>query len=93
MQVSFSETYNIVTADAVNNNVPVVISEEIDFVLPIFKAECTDVNNIVRKLNLAYKTRNLGFTKLNKLLLIQSNNKAKRLWFKALGVKEKYIIV
>ena len=91
MQVSFSETYNIVTADAINNKIPVVTSEEIDFVLPQVQAECTDIDDIVQKLKFAYKTRNLGSTGLNKIFLKQSNNKAERLWLEALGYRDKIV--
>ena len=50
MQVSFNETYNIVSADAVNNLVPVVVSDEIKWVLGLFKTSTVDSKKIVKKL-------------------------------------------
>ena len=35
MQISFSETFNIVTADCISQEVPVVVSKEIDFVFAL----------------------------------------------------------
>jgi glycosyltransferase involved in cell wall biosynthesis len=46
LQVSFSETFNIVAADAVNQNVPVVASSEISWLYPIF-ADPTSTSSIV----------------------------------------------
>lgn len=57
MQVSFSETYNLVTADAVSQNVPVVVSSEIYWISKIFQAKTTDVNDIVRKLDRAIRCK------------------------------------
>jgi hypothetical protein len=37
LQVSLTETYNIVAADSVNSNVPIVTSKEISFINPIGK--------------------------------------------------------
>jgi hypothetical protein len=48
MQVAFSETFNIVTADAVTSGVPVVVSPEIAWVADEFKAQPTDTEDIVR---------------------------------------------
>jgi hypothetical protein len=47
MQVSFTETFNIVTADAVSRYVPVVVSEEISWVSPACYADTTDVKSMV----------------------------------------------
>jgi hypothetical protein len=47
MQVAFSETFNIVTADAVMSDVPVVVSPEIDWVDPMFQVDPTSSPSIV----------------------------------------------
>jgi hypothetical protein len=47
MQVSFSETFNIVAADAIYVGRPAVVSDEIDWAYPIY-ADCTDVDDIVK---------------------------------------------
>lgn len=47
LQVSFSETFNIVTADFVSESVPVVVSDEIDWVPRLFRAKATNLDSIV----------------------------------------------
>ncbi len=54
MQCSFSETFNIVTADAVMNDVPVVTSPEIKWVDPRYYAEPTDSRSIANALHEAH---------------------------------------
>ena len=49
LQVSFSETFNIVTADALSAGIPVVVSNEISWVNSP-KANPTSVNDIVEKM-------------------------------------------
>ena len=75
MQVSFSETYNIVAADFVNCDVPIVVSDEINFIDENCKANTTSVKDIVEKLHFIYSKK-----KLNKLIernkeLLEGNNK------------------
>lgn len=50
MQVSFSETFNIVTADSVSQGVPVVVSKEIEWVSKFFVADPTDTSEIEARL-------------------------------------------
>ncbi len=50
MQVSFSETFNIVTADSVAVGVPVVVSDEIGWVSRSFRASPVNSNDIEVKL-------------------------------------------
>ena len=68
MQVSFTESFNIVTADAVGQNVPVVVSNDVDWVPSAFRASPTDTNDIVSKLVLAYKLPHLNILMCNKAL-------------------------
>ena len=81
MQVSFTETYNIVTADAVSQGVPVVTSPEIPFVACAFRAHPTDSKSITHKLFSAYLFRKFSF--VNKLLLKWNAYKAKKQWLKS----------
>lgn len=53
LQVSYSETFNIVTADMVVNGVPVVTSPEIKWVNSLFHAEPNDSESIVAALGRA----------------------------------------
>jgi len=48
LQVSLTESFNIVTADFVNQGVPVVVSEEVSWVPDWFHAEETSSDSIVR---------------------------------------------
>lgn len=50
MQVSFSETFNIVAADFVYNEIPFVGSKEIEWLLPESTADPTDWESIVERL-------------------------------------------
>jgi len=53
LQLSLTESFNIVTADFVNAGVPVVTSDEIEWVSPFFYAKATDSNDIVDKMERA----------------------------------------
>ncbi len=53
MQVSYAESFNIVTADMVTNGVPVVTSSEVRWVSPEFHADPNDSNDIVEVLKRA----------------------------------------
>lgn len=57
LQVSFSETFNIVAADLVANSVPVVGSTEIDFIADANKADLSDTNDIVKKMKKLLKKK------------------------------------
>ena len=50
LQVSFSETFNIVTADLISQGVPVVGSAEIPWTSKWFAAEPTSTQDIVSKM-------------------------------------------
>lgn len=54
MQVSYSETFNIVAADCITESVPIVTSDEIKWSALIFQADPNDTCDIVEKLQLAY---------------------------------------
>jgi len=67
MQLSLSESFNIVTADAVYNNVSVLSSNEVSW-LPCFnKTSVSDTQKIIRKIKLVlkFKTIFLVFAKLS----------------------------
>jgi hypothetical protein len=81
MQVSYSETFNIVTADFVNNNIPVVVSPEIFWVNNFFKADPNSVDSIHIKLETAYFFGNWRLFKfLNKRKLKSYNKDSKHAW-------------
>lgn len=80
MQLSFNETFNIVAADFVSLNVPLIGSKEIGWLNHFYKADDTDSDDIVAKLRFAYQFRKFGFQKLNKKNLSQIVNEAKNVW-------------
>jgi hypothetical protein len=80
MQVSFSETFNIVTADFVNNNIPVVVSDEVYWVNKLFKSKTTEVDSIVNKMRIALLTKTFKGQYLNKLNLFLDSVKSQKTW-------------
>lgn len=72
MQVSFSETFNIVTCDAVTNGIPIVVSKEIPWVPDIFQASTIDIDDIVDKIDFSlhfpewYPGRNPSLSSLDR---------------------------
>lgn len=82
LQVSLTETYNIVAADAINQEVSVVTSNEIPFVNYFSTVESNkDVNEIIDtiKFNLSFKCI---LTKVNKFLLMLDSRKSERVWLR-----------
>lgn len=56
LQVSFTETYNIVAADSIAAGVPVITSDEITFIPCTLHADPTDTNDIIQKMTYLYHT-------------------------------------
>ncbi len=80
MQVSMSETFNIVTADAVNSNVPVIVSDEIKWVSSLYKVEPTNAIMMKKKLRLAWWTKWFNLQWINKAFLWINSISAKNIW-------------
>jgi hypothetical protein len=80
MQVSFSETYSVISADMVNCNVPIVVSKEVSWTSSFSKADANDVNDIVSKMYTAVHYPVLA--KVNKYLLNINSASSKRQWRK-----------
>lgn len=80
MQVSFTETYNIVAADHVQCNKLIITSAEVPFVSSFFYADPTSFRNMADKLIWTWKTRLLGLQRLNKFKLANQNKDAIRAW-------------
>jgi hypothetical protein len=76
LQVSFSETFNIVSADAVSVGVPVVVSKEIDWVSSRYYADPTNVNDIVYKMEVAIKDSREGRHNVNQTGLNAYNKRS-----------------
>jgi len=81
LQVSFSETFNIVGADLLSQGVPLVGSTEIPFCAWPFCANPTESEDIVRKLKLAYYFPEINVA-VNNWLLTRYTNKTACIWTK-----------
>lgn len=79
MQVSFSESFNIVTADFVTAEVPIVASDDIAWMPPLLKVSPTSHKGMVRKLKIAYFLRKPNIWMQN-LALAFYNLKARFVW-------------
>jgi glycosyltransferase involved in cell wall biosynthesis len=53
-QVSFTETFNIVSADAITVGVPIVVSPEVPWANPVCFADPTDTNDIAKAIGRVY---------------------------------------
>ena len=84
LQVSLSETFNIVAADLVSNNIPVVGSHEISWLSRFFKADPNSSSDIAAALLFVYKVKRFNLHYLNNFYLFCYNFIAKRKWLKFL---------
>jgi hypothetical protein len=81
LQVSLTETYNIVAADAINTGVPVVTSNEIPFVNYFSTVSSNkNVDSIIMAIHLNLRFKFL--TKINKFLLFINSIRSKMVWLK-----------
>jgi hypothetical protein len=81
MQVSLSETFNIVAADQVDAGVPVVVSPEISWTSRFFQADPNSVSDIVRVLGRAWKWRRHSILHdLNRQGLARHNRWSAKKW-------------
>jgi hypothetical protein len=79
MQVSFSESFNIVTADMVTAGVPVVASNDIDWMPWISKVSPNSPNKIVRGLETHYHFGNF-ISKIQQFWLDLYSKKSESIW-------------
>ncbi len=79
-QISFSESFCIVAADAVWNGIPVVGSDEIDWLHRKSHAKTTDIRDILYRMKLALTSPFL--TTVNKKRLDKYNRMALNSWLK-----------
>jgi hypothetical protein len=81
LQVSFSETFNIVGADLISQGIPLVGSNEIPWAVNAWTADPTNSEDIAAKLALAYKWPWLN-VKTNQWSLTHYTNETTRVWTK-----------
>lgn len=90
LQVSLSETYNIVAADFVNQEVPVVTSEEITFVNLFSQVDVTkDAEEIKEKIKRTLKMSEL-LIMINKYLLLKNSQSSEAVWLKYLKTNNQW---
>jgi len=80
MSVSLTETFSLVTADAVSQGIPIVTSSEVSWATSPCQADPTDVRDIEEKINLAleYPRFNVGFNQHN---LRKYSKHSESIWF------------
>jgi hypothetical protein len=81
LQVSFSETFNIVGADLISQGVPLVGSAEIPWKVTAFAADPTNSQDIAAKLLTTYNWPQVN-VKANQWSLTQYTNKTAKIWTK-----------
>lgn len=85
MQVSFSETFNIVSADFVSEDTPIVVSNVVRWMPGMFTADPNDVDSIVSALErVLYYDRVWAWMELPRKGLRKYVNESERTWCKAL---------
>lgn len=87
LQMSFTESFNIVAADFVNAGIPIVVSEEIKWVAPLFQADCTSSTDIVTNMKRAlwYKKWIAKYLDVNLAGLRNYCESAKNVWIDAVS--------
>ena len=84
MQVSFSETFNIVAADHISQGVPIVVSEEVPWATSIYTTEPTNSEYICLSIKKAYYFNYFNVL-FNQWGLRAYTNKTKKIWCKHFG--------
>lgn len=84
IQVSYSETFNIVAADLVSNGIPVVGSTEIPWLPKMFCADPNSIKDIASKLDFAWTYPGYLLKKMSKMQLNAYNTEAKWHWLNLL---------
>lgn len=80
MQVSLSETFNIVAADFVYVGVPILVSPEIEWMPDFTKADPTNISDICSKMEDLYFNKRKYFIKSSQDELNKFNEKAGKRW-------------
>jgi hypothetical protein len=82
LQLSYTESFNIVVADFVNNNTLILVSDAIRWMPNKLKTSTTNYDDVVNKIIFAYKHKNSHFLKRKMCrYLIKYNIIAKNIWF------------
>jgi len=82
LQLSYTESFNIITADFVYNEVPILVSETIDWMPKISIVSDIDYDSVVNRMVEIYKNRSRLLLMLNKFYLFKYNVNSKSVWNK-----------
>lgn len=80
MQVSLSESFNIVAADCVASGVPIVVSHDVDWAARFSQADPNSTDDILEKLHRAYHGRMENLQNENTERLNSHNHNAIEIW-------------
>ena len=80
LQVSFSESFNIVAADFVSSGIPIVVSPEIKWANFLYKADPNSSEDIVNTLELAMNLKPFKIHNINKINLAIYNSCSSEKW-------------
>jgi hypothetical protein len=83
MQVSFSETFNIVSADFATNNVPLLVSPEVSWCDARIQAGATSTSDMVNKAKIALRA--VSITEANRRGLLAYNETSQFSWHQVFG--------
>lgn len=85
LQISFTETFNIVAADFVSQKIPVVVSSEIDFVDPSMVVNASQPETVIEAMKSCLNQNNVtNIVNSNFNLLVKYNDKATKDWLRFL---------
>lgn len=84
MQISFTETFNIVAADFVHCNVPIVVSPEVDWACPLYMADPSNTDSVIFTMEMAYFCDVVKLQRLNKFYLNCHNKRSLHHWLEML---------
>lgn len=81
LQLSFTESFNIVSADFINNNRLIIVSDAIDWLPNIVRTSTTNYNEAIKKIIYAYKHRNSNYLKARERMhLLEYNEDSEKIW-------------
>jgi len=87
LQVSFTESFNLITADFVNECVPVIVSETIAWMPRISMVSTVDFEDVVEKIIHVYNSNDKHLIRKSKRNLIRFNDNSKYTWDKFVNNK------
>jgi hypothetical protein len=93
MQMSFSESFNIVSADCAGVWIPLCVSPEISWVIPTYQAAPTSLESIQRTLGAAYDSRHQAAPTQNFQSLQRASFEAVAIWLEWILGREPRVIL